>query len=71
MQLSDSTIQQKVGSAIHSNPHFPARSVSFHAVEDRVILEGVVGSYFQKQMAQEAVLRIDGVRQIDNRLRVT
>ena len=70
MQSNDSTLQQQVGSAIQLSPHFSSRSVRFEAVDDRVILEGVVNSYFQKQMAQEAVLRIDGIRQIDNRLKV-
>jgi hypothetical protein len=29
-----------------------------------------VGSFFQKQMAQEVVLRLDGVQQIENQLQV-
>jgi osmotically-inducible protein OsmY len=35
-----------------------------------VILRGVVRSYFQKQMAQEAVRRISGVEEIHNELEV-
>jgi osmotically-inducible protein OsmY len=36
-----------------------------------VVLKGVVHSYFQKQMAQEAVRHVDGVQHIDNELEVT
>jgi len=70
MQTGELTLQQQVGSAIDHSPHFSARRVRFEAVDDCVILEGVVSTYFQKQMAQEAILRIDGIRQIENRLQV-
>jgi hypothetical protein len=33
-------------------------------------VEGVVGSFYQKQMAQETLRRIDGVGSIENRLEV-
>jgi osmotically-inducible protein OsmY len=36
-----------------------------------VVLKGSVRSFFQKQMAQEAIRRIDGVQMIDNMLEVT
>jgi osmotically-inducible protein OsmY len=35
-----------------------------------VILHGVVSSYYQKQVAQEAIRRVEGVDEIDNRLEV-
>ena len=35
-----------------------------------MVLKGTVNSYFQKQMAQEAIRRIDGVELIDNQLEV-
>lgn len=59
-----------MGTAILRSPYLAGRRVRFEAVEDRVILEGEVSSFFQKQMAQEAVLRIDGIRRIENRLQV-
>jgi osmotically-inducible protein OsmY len=34
------------------------------------VLQGVVGTFFQKQMAQEALRRVDGVQQIENNLEV-
>jgi osmotically-inducible protein OsmY len=36
-----------------------------------VTLRGVVRTYFQKQMAQEVVRRVDGVDEICNELEVT
>jgi osmotically-inducible protein OsmY len=46
------------------------RRLRFEADEGKVTLHGVVQSYFQKQMAQEAVRRIDGVQEILNELEV-
>ncbi len=40
------------------------------AGEGQVKLHGEVGSYYEKQMAQETVLRIDGVERIENLLQV-
>ena len=34
-------------------------------------LEGTVGSFYQKQMAQEVVRRLDGVQGIENQLQVS
>ena len=53
--------------------HQPARAEPERAVEaadGRVVLKGNVSTFFQKQMAQEAVRRIDGVQQIENLLQV-
>lgn len=37
---------------------------------DRMILSGIVPSYYMKQIAQTVAGQIDGVEQIDNRLEV-
>jgi osmotically-inducible protein OsmY len=36
-----------------------------------VTLKGVVSSYFQKQMAQEALRNVDGIHEIANELEVS
>jgi osmotically-inducible protein OsmY len=41
------------------------------AADGQVVLKGNVGSFFQKQMAQEAIRRVDGVERINNMLEVT
>jgi osmotically-inducible protein OsmY len=62
---------QRITTAIESNPHVRSRKVRIDADNDRVVvLEGHVDSFFQKQMAQEAIRRVDGVSRIENRLTV-
>ena len=52
------------------SPHVPHQTLRFKTEEGRVILRGVVRSFFQKQMAQEALRRVDGVHEIFNELEV-
>jgi osmotically-inducible protein OsmY len=63
-------LSEKIHEALISNPHVPSRAVHIEAADGRVVLKGSVRSFFQKQMAQEAIRRIDGVQQIDNLLEV-
>lgn len=64
-------LSEQIHSALSTNPHVPSRRVRIEAANGRVVLTGSVGSFFQKQMAQEAIRRIDGVQLIDNLLEVT
>ncbi|MFH1924479.1 MAG: BON domain-containing protein [Planctomycetota bacterium] len=66
----DIPLDDKVLVALESNPHISTRSLRFEAESGRVTLRGMVGTYFQKQMAQEAIRRIDGVDEIQNELEV-
>ncbi len=68
--LEHPTLAERVEGAIVANPYFSSRQLRFETEEGRVILSGVVGTYFQKQMAQEIIRRIEGVREIDNCLEV-
>jgi osmotically-inducible protein OsmY len=61
----------RIHSALSSNPFVPNRQVRVEAADGRVVLKGSVGTFFQKQMAQEAIRRVDGVQLIDNLLEVT
>ena len=61
----------RIHSALSTNPHVPNHQVRVEAADGRVVLKGNVGSFFQKQMAQEAIRRVDGVQLIDNLLEVT
>jgi osmotically-inducible protein OsmY len=56
--------------ALQQNPHLTRGKVQLVADEGRVVLSGVVNSFFQKQMAQEALRRIEGVESIENHLQV-
>lgn len=61
---------ERIHDALSTNPYLPGRQVEVEANEGRVVLKGSVKSFFQKQMAQEAIRRIDGVETIDNLLEV-
>ncbi len=63
-------LSQRIYEALSTNPHVSNRQVRVEATDGRVVLMGSVRSFFQKQMAQEAIRRIDGVQQIDNLLEV-
>lgn len=63
-------LAQRITEALTTNPHVPSRQVRVEAAEGRIVLKGNVRSFFQKQMAQEAIRRVDGVEQIDNLLEV-
>jgi len=60
----------EVHAALVSNPYFAGRTVRVELRENEVVLSGVLGSYFHKQMAQESILSIDGVRRVHNDIQV-
>lgn len=62
---------QRVTKALARNPYLARRRVYAEAIDGRVKLEGVVGTYYQKQMAQELLRNVEGVDEIDNRIEVT
>ena len=61
---------ERIHDALTTNPHVPVDLVRFETEDGRVVLKGNVRSFFQKQMAQEAIRRVDGMQQIDNLLQV-
>ena len=61
---------ERIHDALTTNPHVPNNQVMVEGENGRIVLKGNVTSFFQKQMAQEAVRRVDGVQQIDNLLQV-
>jgi osmotically-inducible protein OsmY len=70
LQTRPDALHDLVESALDQSPFLSKRTMRFEANEGHVTLRGQVGSYFQKQMAQEAVRRIDGVQRVDNHLEV-
>ena len=61
---------ERIHEALSTSPHVPAKELQFEAVEGHVVLKGSVRSFFQKQMAQEVIRRVDGVQRIENLLEV-
>lgn len=68
--VTHKTLAERVDSAITTSPYLTGRQLRFETDGGRVILQGVVKTYFQKQMAQEVVRRVEGVEAIDNNLEV-
>ncbi len=63
-------LQHKIHGTLDSSPYVSTRQVRVETSEGWVRLEGTVGSFFQKQMAQELIRRVDGVDEIENQLKV-
>ena len=68
--MIDIPLDDRVLTALEKNPHTARRNLRFETREGRVTLRGVVGTYYQKQMAQEAIRYVDGVHEIANELEV-
>ncbi len=66
--LSASPLLDQVHCALNSSPYLMPSDVSVRADEGCVELRGNVASFFQKQMAQELIRRLDGVERVDNHL---
>ena len=62
---------QQISSELEISPYVPHRKVRFEtAANGSIVMRGRVESFFQKQMAQETLRRIDGVEEIVNQLKV-
>jgi osmotically-inducible protein OsmY len=70
MSAPESSLAHRIDQAIQANPYVKGRTLRFETDGSRVVLQGSVMSYFQKQMAQEAVRRVEGVEQVENCLEV-
>lgn len=68
--MGDSQLTDRVHSVLRDNPHVPHRNLRFEAHQGQVVLRGVVRSYYQKLMAQEALLGLEGVETVENQLEV-
>lgn len=68
--MADMQLAERVHSILEQNPHVPHRNLRFETNDGHVVLKGVVRSFYQKLMAQEALLRIEGVEQVENQLEV-
>ena len=64
------TLLDKVQGALSRSPYLSPREVQVEAIEGVVRLQGAVRSFFQKQMAQELIRRLDGVQRVENLLQV-
>jgi osmotically-inducible protein OsmY len=70
MLQNEIPLDDKVVGALQRSPYLQGRNLRFESREGRVTLHGVVRSYYQKQMAQEALRHVEGVDEIHNELEV-
>lgn len=68
--LSAAPLYDQVHGALSTSPYLASHQLHIHTSDGHVRLEGTVRSFFQKQMAQELVRRVDGVEQVENQLQV-
>lgn len=68
---SSNDLERQIQRVILHHPHLVQRRVHFRSAPNgRVTLEGEVASWFEKQLAQEAVRQIVGVTAVENALQV-
>ncbi len=70
IEMIEMPLDDRVLTALERSPYITRRNLRFETAAGRVTLRGVVHSYFQKQMAQEALRHVDGVAEIANELEV-
>jgi osmotically-inducible protein OsmY len=56
---------------LHSHSHQALKSVSCNYQDGALVLQGTVATYYLKQLAQETIVRMEGVERIENQIRVT
>ena len=66
--LASPNIDDRLRNVITHHPHLKIDQVHFSTQQGHVTLKGHVKSFFQKQMAQEAIRGIEGVETVDNEL---
>ena len=66
-----SLLKEQTVRALQGSPQLPKNCrLDVREKEGHVMLLGTVGTYFQKQMAQEVVRSLEGVEHIENCLEV-
>lgn len=63
-------MEEKLKLILRKDPRLARRQVRCHLDEGRLVLQGWVGSFFEKQVAQELFRRVEGVEEIQNDLEV-
>ncbi|MBI83154.1 MAG: transport-associated protein [Planctomycetaceae bacterium] len=65
------SLQDQIENILSANPFLAQQKLQLEAERGRVVLRGVVRSFYQKQMAQETLRHVDGVEEIENLLEVS
>jgi hypothetical protein len=59
-----------VESALARSLYLSGKKLRFEVREEGLVLRGIVGSYYQKQLAQESLKAISGMPRIHNEIEV-
>jgi osmotically-inducible protein OsmY len=70
MATALSSLDSLISTTIQKNPYLKSRNLRFETQAGRVVMHGIVHSYYHKQMAQEALRRLEGVDHVENHLEV-
>jgi osmotically-inducible protein OsmY len=63
-------LQELAEGCLRRNPYLALKNVSCDCRDGVLVLRGCLPSYYLKQIAQETVARLAGVRAIDNQIEV-
>ena len=64
------SVATQVTQLFNFHPHLKQTGVSVESTKGAVVLTGTVGSYYEKQIAQESLRGIQGITSIDNSIEV-
>lgn len=70
MHTAKDGLTQQLEMVLRASPHIPRHRVRVENRAGHIVVSGAVDSYYQKQMTQEAILRVEGVEQLENQLEV-
>jgi osmotically-inducible protein OsmY len=70
LRARDRSIREKVDRALQESGYAPLRRIECEVSDGVVELTGSVPSFYVKQLAQTAILRLEQIRGIRNHLRV-
>jgi osmotically-inducible protein OsmY len=69
-ELPVCVVTKQAQELLRTSPYKPIRRVACAYQDGLLVLRGRLRTYFHKQLAQEAVARVDGVRQVVNEIEV-
>ena len=64
------TLATQVTQLFNFHPHLKQVRVKVQSTQGAIVLTGTVGSYYEKQIAQESLRDMPGITSIDNLLEV-
>lgn len=68
--IQDLLLRRRLDQALQQSPYRQVRCVELDVADGCVVLRGFVASFFLKQHAQTAAMRVAGIDSLENRLEV-